>query len=132
MSGPYRVEEWTNSTSPSLCATVRGPGIGDKEYRSLASAHEDARRLNAAYAAGRAASGREAEIRGMERAIRVAKLHDCTSASGDPLDETYRQGYRDARDHIVDALRAEIDQALTPTEDREYQIAVEKLMEEPG
>jgi len=76
------------------------------------------------FAAGLAArGGREAEIRGMERAKAAV------------LNRTYaRSDYERRADsrECADLIQSEIDKAraLTPTEDREYREAVEKLMEE--
>ena len=80
--------------------------------------------VTAAYAAGLAASGREAELvkalEQMESAFRAR----CNHCGGDV--------------HICDGHAwsggciAPEARALTPTDDREYREAVEKLMKEPG
>ena len=126
MSGPYRVVLLSDG-SPIL----RGPTMA-----RLIVADEPARLLiddlNAAYAAGlEARGGREAEIRGLERAKAVALACRDSKMLGD---NSFDKGVRSGADLIHKHIQAQIDKAraLTPAEDREYQIAVEKLMKEPG
>ena len=77
--------------------------------------------LNSAYAAGLAASGREAEIRGMERA-RAMLIAACPTAECGHYDACQAPCHTGAPPTkcIVATLQSEIDKAraLTPTEDR--------------
>ena len=92
--------------------------------------------LHTAYAAGLAASGREAEIRGLETARDIALETIVLTSRGMKSFEIVYHSYEltatTRAEKIAAAIQSEIDKAraLTPTEDREYREAVEKLMKE--
>ena len=118
MSGPYSV------FYDGMVAYVNGPTIKQRLWQGAYEAEKRCKALNAAYAAGLAASGREAEIRGMERAWAIAD-----KLAKDSWGFTEEEA---AGEYIAKAIQSEIDKAraLTPTDDREYREAVEKLLKE--
>ena len=113
MSGPYRVEMRNGRWG------IEGPSAPRWVWSYAEGALEQVEALNAAHAAGLAASGREAElVKALEWAV---GQHD------------YRHLDMGVGTKLPDGKRwLELRALLTPTEDREYQIAVEKLMKEPG
>ena len=112
MSGPYRVV--ADEVARSLVGAEAFPGgiIHDAATLEAVRAFTDriATALRAAYAAGLAARG------GREAEPSMTEIFEAASREFESWPEWKKQAAR----------------ALTPTEDREYQIAVEKLMKEPG
>ena len=122
--------------SPAPLDHVNPDRHKDAMVIAWSGSREDADRIVDAHNAGLAArGGREAElVKALERTIRTANLLLQNSIGCARVHHGVDLDAEGMPDWLADC-EADIKQAralLTPTEDREYQIAVEKLMKEPG
>ena len=150
MSGPYRVVR----VNPNYTYwRIAGPTEHTFMFADEHSAEVETKLLNAAYAAGRAArGGREADWQDIQSAPRDGSMflaHYAAPAGprvgamqwlpkptkDDPDAGRFHSWTMGTQSKFAThwmLLPSEPTRVLTPTEDREYQIAVEKLMKEPG
>lgn len=123
--GPYKIEPYGEPYP--MFFTIVGPSITERVMYADGDDGEildDVAALNAAYAAGLAVSGREAEIRGMEWAKAIAqqwslvlceRRDDSLSSRATTPALTLARQAQTATD-IAAAIQAEIDKALTKEE----------------
>ena len=143
MSGPYRVVPHSASPLDERWSVREPGGTILVTFPSSLLAEHWCDKLNAAYAAGLAArGGREAELPSVPAEDDMRYSADVIAKLTDELIGGYERQRlgslpRWAKSLIHGLIQriANLREAralLTPTEDREYQIAVEKLMKEPG
>lgn len=107
--GPYKVEE-----SPGAWWCIVGPNGYKDCSRSDRGLHEDARRLNAAYAAGRAS--RDAEVKVLRDAVVAQEAFETHRYTGSLSDDAASRAFCDEDRRLLDDAKVKMAIAIALAE----------------